>query len=327
MPFNAGIAVANGIGSLVGAQDEGDNYLSVPSTAGMFANNSEQRRAENLMIGGIASDLLVSAIPFDKLGKGLTLTRGARALDAGEDLLGGIRAIDAGEDVFGASSLVRGMRSLETGEDVLSGASSLRTAGGALDEANAFASPGLKGAIQSPIGANAGVTTKTLGELGEGVIDNSLTLKPLGTGRAGTSELGNALSGLGRNPLGRNINALEEFGSGAGFSGVFDVDSQKFLAYPSGETTLLSGKTPLNLVKQFGGHQDVNDALTKLLGKSSDNRLGFSMKLDDAGNFSLGWNSRTINEPNPNFPGRNVPVEMRQQVLDAIMQHTGKKVN
>ena len=140
----------------------------------------------------------------------------------------------------------------------------------------------------------------------------------------GSSELGNALSGLGRNPLGRNLNTLDEFGSGAGFSGVYDVSSGKFLAYPSGGTKLANGGTPLNLVDQFGGHRDVNQALSGLLGNSSSNRLGFSMTLDNAGNFGVGWNSRTINATNPAFPGYTVPEAMRQQVLDAIMQSTGR---
>jgi len=142
----------------------------------------------------------------------------------------------------------------------------------------------------------------------------------------GSSELGNALSGLGRNPLGRNLNTLDEFGSGAGFSGVYDVASGKFLAYPSGATRLSSGGTPLNLVEQFGGHADVNRALSGLLGNSSNNRLGFSMVLDDVGNFSVGWNSRTINAVNPGFPGHSVPEVMRQQVREAIMQSTGRGV-
>jgi hypothetical protein len=77
-------------------------------------------------------------------------------------------------------------------------------------------------------------------------------------------------------------------------------------------------------VEQFGGHADVNRSLSGLLGNSSNNRLGFSMTLDDAGNFGVGWNSRTINLGNPSFPGYTVPEAMRQQVLDAIMQSTGR---
>jgi hypothetical protein len=118
---------------------------------------------------------------------------------------------------------------------------------------------------------------------------------------------------------------LDEFGFEAGFSGVFDVESGKWLAYPSGETRLLNGNTPLNRVDQFGGHRPVNEALSGLLGNTSNNRLGFSMTLDEAGNFRMGWNSGVVNGPNPNFPGRTVPEHMRQQVLDAITQSTGRK--
>jgi hypothetical protein len=140
----------------------------------------------------------------------------------------------------------------------------------------------------------------------------------------GKSELGNALSDLGTNPLGRNLNRLEEFGQGAGFSGVIDVESAKFLAYASGETKLANGATPLNLVEQIGGHQDVNAALSRVLGNTSANRLGFSMVLDAEGNFAVKFNSG-INSANPNVLVRTVPESMRQQILDAISKSTGRK--
>jgi hypothetical protein len=141
----------------------------------------------------------------------------------------------------------------------------------------------------------------------------------------GKSELGNALSDLGTNPLGRNLNRLEEFGEGAGFSGVLDVESGKFLAYASGETKLASGAIPANRVAQLGGHADVDAALTGVLGKTSTNRLGFSMVLDAEGNFAVRFNSGTINSVNPNVLNRTVPESMRQQILDAIMKATGRK--
>jgi hypothetical protein len=130
---------------------------------------------------------------------------------------------------------------------------------------------------------------------------------------------------LGSNPVVRNINRLDEFGSGAGFSGVLDVESGKFLAYASGETKLASGAVPNNLVGQFGGHADVNASLSQILGNTSSNRLGFSMTLDDAGNFAVRYNSGMINPANPNVLSRTVPEGMRQQILDAISKATGRK--
>jgi len=147
---------------------------------------------------------------------------------------------------------------------------------------------------------------------------------PVAPNRVGTSELGNALSGLGSNPLTRNLNHLDEFGSGAGFSGVFDPATGKFLAYPSGTTRLANGNAPLNLVSQYGGHGDVNRVLSELLGSTTNNRLGFSMVLDDAGDFAVRFNSRSVNSLNPNFPGRTVPENLRQQILDAIKAATGR---
>jgi hypothetical protein len=142
-------------------------------------------------------------------------------------------------------------------------------------------------------------------------------------GRGQSSEFGNALSGIGRNAAGRNLNTLDQFGPGAGFSGVYDVASGKFLAYPSGNTVLLNGATPQNLVAQFGGHATVNNALSDLVGYTSTNRIGFSMVMDDAGNFSLGWNSG-VNARNPSIGVRTAPASVRDQVVNSIKQATGR---
>ena len=142
--------------------------------------------------------------------------------------------------------------------------------------------------------------------------------------RVGKTEISNALSDLGKNAFLRNLNQLDEFGSGAGFSGVIDVESGKFLAYASGETKLANGAVPLNLVEQFAGHQQVNGALSGVLVKTSPNRLGFSMVLDAQGNFAVRFNS-LINSANPNVLARTVPESMRQQILDAISKSTSRK--
>ena len=87
---------------------------------------------------------------------------------------------------------------------------------------------------------------------------------------------------------------------------------------------LINGGVPDILVGQYGGHSAVNNALSEILGNTSNNRLGFSMIMDESGSFQVFWNSRTINTPNPNFVGRTVPESSRQQILDAIMEATGR---
>jgi RHS repeat-associated protein len=203
---------------------------------------------------------------------------------------------------------------LDTIGRILTGAGS----GSDLYEAGSFFGGFLGGAL----GFSSGGTAARSWRAGSSLSSISNTLAPSSAGR---SELGNALSGLGRDPLGRNLNTLDEFSPGAGFSGVLDVESGKFLAYPSGSTRLASGGTPLNLVDQFGGHGEVNRVLSEVLGSTSTNRLGFSMTLDDAGSFAVRYNSRTINVANPNFAGRTVPESMRQQILDAISWATGRR--
>jgi hypothetical protein len=60
------------------------------------------------------------------------------------------------------------------------------------------------------------------------------------------------------------------------------------------------------------------------LNEASTNRLGFSMVIDPDGNFAVRFNSQ-INSANPNVLARTVPVSMRQQILDAISNSTGRK--
>ncbi len=139
-----------------------------------------------------------------------------------------------------------------------------------------------------------------------------------------SSETADAISGLGPEAVSHNRSAISQYNPGSGFSGVFDPDTGKFLAYPSGETVLTSGDIPANRVRQYGGHRDVNRALSEVDGLNP-NRLGFSMTLDASGEFVVGFNSRQVNLPNPNFEGHTVPGPMRQQILDAIEQATGRK--
>jgi hypothetical protein len=139
-----------------------------------------------------------------------------------------------------------------------------------------------------------------------------------------TSETRGSITNLGSNPGLHNAATYDMYPRGSGFSGVYDVESNRFLVYPSGETRLRNGDVPDNLVSQYGGHDNVNNALNELLGSTSNNRLGFSMIIDDSGSFRVLWNSRTINSPNPNFDGRTVPEGNRQQIIDAIEEATGR---
>ena len=96
---------------------------------------------------------------------------------------------------------------------------------------------------------------------------------------------------------------------GAGFSGVYDVDSGKFLLYPIGETVLRSGLKPNNLVDRAGGRRAVDRALTDVLGNSSNNRIGFFVEVDSQGNLATRFTSGTINYANPNIRARIAPPE------------------
>lgn len=73
-----------------------------------------------------------------------------------------------------------------------------------------------------------------------------------------------------------------------------------FIARPSGETTLLDGTIPDNLVPRNGGHLHVNRDLDMLLGVS-DNRLGFTIISQADGTLGVTWRSEGINMRNPNI--------------------------
>ncbi|MCP4351428.1 MAG: RHS repeat-associated core domain-containing protein, partial [Desulfobacterales bacterium] len=142
----------------------------------------------------------------------------------------------------------------------------------------------------------------------------------------GKSETLGSFTNLGSAPKAHNVVSYDSYiRDDAGFSGAYDIETGKWLAYPSGKTKLIGGGIPENLVSPAGGHEDVNLALTELLGSHSNNRLGLVIVFDDAGDFEVRWNSGMINAPNPNFEGRTVPEEYRQQVLNAIMEATGRK--
>lgn len=140
------------------------------------------------------------------------------------------------------------------------------------------------------------------------------------------SEVTNAFSSLGRNFSSKNLNTLDEFGSGAAFSGVYNPQSGKFLAYASGETRLATGGVPGNLVPRRGGHAAVNRQFSEILGVSRGDNVGFTMFLDDAGDISVDWLSRSVNGMNRSFDGVVVPQSMRQSILDSISTSTGRGV-
>jgi hypothetical protein len=115
-----------------------------------------------------------------------------------------------------------------------------------------------------------------------------------------------------------------DFGEGSGFSGVYNHDSGKFIAYPSGVTTLRSGEVPVNRVGRYGGHYEVNEALSRTLDVNPDTNVGFVAVMKDDGSFGFRWTSRSVNGYNPSFEGVQVPEHMRGPIMDAFTRATGR---
>jgi hypothetical protein len=114
------------------------------------------------------------------------------------------------------------------------------------------------------------------------------------------------------------------FGEGAGFSGVYNHESGKFLAFPSGDTLLRSGEVPVNRVERYGGHSDVNHVLSETLDVDRDSNVGFVAVMKGDGSFGFRWTSRSVNQYNPSFEGIQVPEHMRGPIMDAFARTTGR---
>jgi hypothetical protein len=139
-----------------------------------------------------------------------------------------------------------------------------------------------------------------------------------------TGETTNAFSNIGVGYSANNATALRDFPPGSGFSGVFNPGTGQFLAYPSGDTRLADGSVPANIVRQYGGHGQVNAVFSRLLRVDPTTNLGFVMTLESDGTISMRFRSRSVNLANPSFQGDVVPRAQQEQIKRAIEAATGR---
>ena len=144
--------------------------------------------------------------------------------------------------------------------------------------------------------------------------------------RVGRSEVTNSFTNLGEGISVKNAETLKNFGPDSAFSGVYNPHTKQFLAYPSGDTKLTSGAVPENLVGRRGGHAAVNAPFSQLTGVDPKSNVGFTMFVEKDGSLSVDWLSRSVNGPNPAFPGSVVPEAMRSDVMRTIESATGRTV-
>jgi hypothetical protein len=141
-----------------------------------------------------------------------------------------------------------------------------------------------------------------------------------------SSELTNSFSNLGEGFSQDNAAALQEFGPGSAFSGIYSPETGRFLAYPSEGTLLADGTVPENLVPRRGGHMLVNAAFSDLVGMDPTSNVGFTLFREQDGTISIEWLSRSVNGRNPSFDGVVVPESLRPQIIEAIKTATGLNV-
>ena len=166
---------------------------------------------------------------------------------------------------------------------------------------------------------DAGVSEETiqLVQLGMAAMGNRAYICPAAEASAGTvveSGTANAITTLGS----AGAATLEEVGSESAFSGVYNPESGELLAYPSGNTRLLSGEVPSNLVPRRGGHAVVNAEFSRLTGVAPTANVGFTVFVEEDASLSVDWLSRSVNGPNPSFSGVTVPESMRPDIIEIL---------
>ena len=108
---------------------------------------------------------------------------------------------------------------------------------------------------------------------------------------------------------------LEGYGTGAGFTGVFDAVTGRVLLQASARGAAPGGW----VVARAGGHRAVSQAL----GGNAANHHGFAAILQEGGTLQLTWRSGQLNAA----PGNLVPQAMRQTIVDAVQKATGRVVS
>ena len=107
---------------------------------------------------------------------------------------------------------------------------------------------------------------------------------------------------------------LDGYDIGQGFTGVFDKSTGKIGFKPSNRLgtpiTLKNGTVVSDVVRQYGGHGSVADAM----GGARNTKLGFAIIKKSSASLEIRWNSRTLNgSTNP-----ALPQEYRSSVINQV---------
>jgi hypothetical protein len=134
-----------------------------------------------------------------------------------------------------------------------------------------------------------------------------------------------SLTNLGLHYKEANAHTLAHLGGKSpGFAGIIDPETEEFLLFPSGTTTV-GGVTPSNSVPaRGGGHAIVNRKFSELKGLSRDSRTtyGFTVLVNQDGSLYFKWRSGSVNEVNHGHEA--IPGYERLRVKRAVEQATGR---
>ncbi|SEG43205.1 hypothetical protein SAMN04489712_105184 [Thermomonospora echinospora] len=118
---------------------------------------------------------------------------------------------------------------------------------------------------------------------------------------------------------------LDDYAPGSGFSGVYDPESGTFLARPSGGTVRRDGQRTFTVPRR-GGHGMLSEQLRRATKGDPKKHVGFTILIGKDGALRVEWFSRGVNGRNPSFRGSHVPEHLRESILDAIRETTGRVV-
>jgi hypothetical protein len=110
---------------------------------------------------------------------------------------------------------------------------------------------------------------------------------------------------------------IKQYTSGSGFSGAFNPDTGEWVALASGNAKLTDPDpaNPIEVVDQYGGHEDAEEVLMPGNDLQKNNNVGFVIVWKD-GKAEVKWNSRTINRRN--HGNRTAPETHRAAIIEAV---------
>jgi hypothetical protein len=119
---------------------------------------------------------------------------------------------------------------------------------------------------------------------------------------------------------------MANFKPGAGFSGVYNVSNDDWMAHASGDAELNTPDpdNPIPTVPRRGGHRQIENELSG--GRNGKNSVAFTVMWDGDGKARIDWFSRGVNNrhaPEGTEPNGLAPEEFRDRIRESLKKACG----